>query len=246
MTEWDGRRPNDDELAADYARYRRIHPGVLTALIETGRVTKLTRVLEVGCGTGNYLRAMGAAAGCAAVGLDPSPAMIRAARARPIGGDLVRCRAEALPVADRSCDLIFSVDVIHHVGDRGAYFREAWRALREGGRICTATDSEEDIARRRPLTSHFPETVPLERARYPTIATLKAELTDAGFRRVWTEHVELVYALTDLEPYRSRAFSSLHLIDGEAWARGLARLAEDLRAGPIAALSLYTLVWGER
>src|SRR3712207_7697189 len=39
-------------------------------------------------------------------------------------------RAEGLPVPDASFDLVYSVDVIHHVGDRPAAFREAARVLR--------------------------------------------------------------------------------------------------------------------
>jgi hypothetical protein len=68
----------------------------------------------------------------------------------------------------------------------------------------------------------------------------------AGFSPVTTEHVELPYDLTDLQPYRDRAFSSLHLISTDAHARGLAHLETDLAAGPIPALSLYTLLWGTK
>jgi ubiquinone/menaquinone biosynthesis C-methylase UbiE len=233
-----------DQLAGAYARHRGVHPGVFQRLIERGEVTTLSRVLEVGCGTGNYLTAIQSVTGCSAVGVDPSEGMLATARQQASMLTWLQGSGERLPLDDASVDLLFTVDVIHHIGDRAAFFREAGRVLRPGGRLCTATDSEEDIHRRRPLSSHFPETVEYELARYPRIATLQAEMTAAGFAQIDTERVERTYDLTDAQPYRDRAFSSLHLIPAEALERGLARLEADLTAGPVPALSLYTLIWG--
>jgi len=233
-----------DDLSTAYARNRRIHPGVLHLLVETGRVADASRVLEVGCGTGNYSIALAEATGCQTAGVDPSAEMLAAARLRTQAIDFCQGRAEALPFSSHGFDLIFSVDVIHHLMDRAAFFREAFRLLRPGGRLCTVTDSAEDIRRRRPLSSHFPETVPVELARYPSVETLRAEMAEAGFAAIWTGTTEQPYPLTDSQGYRERAYSSLHLIPDEAFQRGIARMEQELGTGPIAALSLYTLVWG--
>lgn len=231
-----------DQLAADYSRHRAVHPGVLAALVAA--VPAGGRVLEVGCGTANYLAAVQAATGCAAFGLEPSAAMLARAAEKQAPLDLRQGRAETLPYDDGTFDLVCSVDVIHHVGDRDAYFAEARRVLRPGGRVVTVTDSAEDIARRVPLSSHFPETVDHELRRYPAIPTLRAEMAAAGLAGIGETTTELDYDLTDSTPYRDRAFSSLHLVDEDAWRRGLARLDADLAAGPLRAVSLYTLVWG--
>ncbi|MER3438994.1 MAG: hypothetical protein C4346_16180 [Chloroflexota bacterium] len=50
-------------------------------------------------------------------------------------------RAEVLPFKAQSFDLVFSVDVVHHISDRLAAFREARRVLRPRGWCCTVTDS---------------------------------------------------------------------------------------------------------
>jgi SAM-dependent methyltransferase len=235
-----------DDLAADYSRHRGVHPGVLANLIATGRLNASSAVLEVGCGTGNYLVALHDRLGCRCVGIDPSAQMLAAARTRTDQITFIQGRAESLDVPDVSFDLVYSVDVIHHVADRPAYFREAFRVLKSGGRLCTATDSEDDIRRRIPLSSHFPETVPVELRRYPRIATLRTEMATAGFAAIHGEHTELAYDLTDPQPYRDRAFSSLHLIPADAVARGVSRLEADLVRGPIPALSLYTLLWSAK
>lgn len=234
-----------DALAAAYARNRRIHPGVLRLLTKTGKIDPGSAVLEVGCGTGNYSIALREATGCRVSGVEPSAEMLAAARSRGQGLDFRQGRAEVLPWPDRCFDLVFSVDVIHHVTDRAAFFREAARILRPGGRLCTVTDSPEDIRRRRPLSSHFPESVAIELARYPSVEVLLAEMAAAGFGSIWTETTELPYPLTDMQSYRERAYSALHLIPDDAFQRGVEQMEREMDAGPIAALSLYTLVWGE-
>lgn len=235
-----------DRLAPEYARHRGVHSGLLERLLTVPGLTAAHRPIEVGCGTGNYILALREQAGCAIIGVDPSAAMLARSRGRSADATVVQSRAESLPLAAGSADLIFSVDVIHHVVDRAAWFSEAARVLRPGGWLCTATDSADDIRRRQPLSSYFPETVPVELARYPAIETLRQEMAEAGFERIEEEQVERTYPLTDFTPYRERAFSSLHLISDDALERGLARMETDLRQGPLAAVSLYTLLWGRR
>ena len=233
-----------DALAADYARHRRVHPEVLKNLLLVGEIGASSRVLEVGCGTGNYTVALQGAVGCTCWGIDPSEEMLALAR-RSGGGILFRAgMAERLEFDPESFDLVFSVDVIHHVADRAAYLREACRVLRRGGKLCTVTDSEEIICRRQPLTTHFPETVEPELQRYPRVGELKTLMAEAGFGAVEDAVVEFAYVLSDIQAYRDKAFSSLHLISDRAFRAGIARMERDLRDGPIPCVSRYLLLWG--
>lgn len=238
---------NYDHLAADYARHRRTHPEVLKRLLEDGRLAPASRILEVGCGTGNYLAALEEAAGCECWGLDPSMEMLDKARARLSRGRVQEGRAEAISFGGELFDLVFSVDVIHHVEDRQAHYREAFRILKPGGLLCTVTDSEDIIRHREPLATHFPETVAVELERYPRIQDLRAMMVSAGFTAIREETVAFRHVLTDIQRYRDKAFSSLHLIGQAAFERGIGRLEADLREkGSVPWWSRYLLLWGTR
>ena len=237
---------NYDLLAADYAANRRVHPAILAKLLEAVATSHAETVAEIGCGTGNYAAAVQEApspAGAHVLGIEPSYGMLSYARARGIS--VCQGQAEAIPLATAAVDLLFSVDVVHHMRAVPKYFAEARRVLRPCGRFCTATDSERILATRHPLATYWPETIASEMERYHPVPRLMQWLESAGFQGVCEEEVEFSYLLHDAEPYRSRAYSTLQRIGDEAWRRGLARLEADLACGPVPCTSRYTLVWGE-
>jgi SAM-dependent methyltransferase len=159
---------------------------------------------------------------------------------------LVPARPARLEFPERFFHLVFSVDVIHHVGDRAAYYVEAFRVLEAGGQVCTVTDSERIIRGRRPMAVYFPETIDVEVRRYPRIADLREEMRRAGFAGISEEMAEFACDLTDAQAYREKAFSALHLIPEEAFRMGLTRMEQDLRAGPIPCVLGYLLLWGAK
>lgn len=237
---------NYNQLAADYARHRRVHPGVMESLYQNGHIDTASHILEVGCGTGNYITTLAQLAACRCWGIDPSDGMLEQARQQTSPVDFRNGQAERLDFPDRFFDLIFSVDVIHHLTDRAAFYREAYRALKPGGRLCTVTDSAQIIRRRRPLSLYFRETVAVELNRYPRISTLRDLMQRAGQFDITEDIVEYSYDLTDIEPYRNKAFSTLHLIPEAAFRRGLAWMERDLQQGSIQGLSCYLLLWGTK
>jgi SAM-dependent methyltransferase len=211
-----------------------------------GAVGSGTDVVEVGCGTGNYILALAEATQCRGWGVDPDPAMLRIARKRTGLVTFAEGKAEALGVPAAAFDLVFSVDVIHNVQDLDASFREAARALRAQGRVSTVTDSEAVIRSRVPLTVYFPETAEVDLRRYPSIADIRQSMASTGFGDLDEQTVESPYELRTAAPYREKVFSCLRLISDDAFRRGLRRMEQDLAKGPIPCLSKYTLVWGTK
>jgi ubiquinone/menaquinone biosynthesis C-methylase UbiE len=237
----------DEATALSYAHWRSLHPQLLDTLIVKGRVRADSCVLELGCGTGNYLRAVCERTGCTGWGLDPSEAMLAQARTgTPNRFRWICAPAEHTGLADAQSDLAFCVDVVHHVANRAHAFKEAWRILRPGGALCVGTDSEHIIRSRQPLSTYWPETIEAELARYPSIATLQTELRQGGF--IWLAQSGVVSHgwLTDPGPYQAKVFSCLQALPEEAYQRGLARLEADLAKGPVPFISRYLLLWARK
>ena len=233
-------------LAQEYARHRKVHPEVLRDLLQESGIDAQSRVLEVGCGTGNYILALESAVGCPCWGIDPSQEMLAEATERPGRVHFQVGRAEQLEFSTGFFDLVFSVDVIHHLEDIARYFQEASRVLKAGGCVCTVADSEWIIRHREPLAVYFPESVDVDLQRYPRMNDLRAVMQEAGFGGIVEHTAEFPYELRDVQAYRDRAFSSLFLIGEEAWRRGLERMERDLESGPIRCVSRYALLWGTR
>ena len=152
--------------------------------------------------------------------------------------------AQRLDFPPDSFDLVFSVDVIHHLSDRLGFLREAYRVLKAGGEVCTVTDSEWIIRHRQPLAVYFPETVEVDLGRYPRMAELRGLMEEVGFVEITEEVVEFSCELTDVQAYRDKAFSSLHLISQEGLRQGIQGMERDLDSDPISCVSRYVLVRG--
>lgn len=127
-----------------YVGWRRSELGALTERLEQDLILKLAepisgrRILDVGCGDGVLTVALGHR-GAFVVGLDTSSSMLNAAQVRAARDHtelaLCRGRAEFLPFADASFDLVVAVTILCFVQDAGYVFAEIHRVLRPGGRL---------------------------------------------------------------------------------------------------------------
>lgn len=102
-------------------------------------------VLDLGCGGGldAFLAANIVGANGTVIGLDMTPEMVETARENGLKGGYrnVEFRLgeiEHIPIDDNSVDVVISNCVMNHCQDKVKAFREVFRVLRPGGRICIA------------------------------------------------------------------------------------------------------------
>lgn len=104
---------------------------------ELADIAATDHVVDVSCGPGNAAREA-ARRGATVTAVDPAPVMLGIARRLtrdhpPLRGD--RGVAEALPVADGTATVVWSIATVHHWSDLEAGLNEALRVLQPGGRL---------------------------------------------------------------------------------------------------------------
>ena len=145
---WDeGERPGADGADRHEATDRLVRELVAYAGVPAG-----AHVLDVGCGIGGPALYLAGPLGCTVVGVTLSAAQAaRAAEKAQAAGLAERARFHQLDAlstgfADESFDVIWAVESLMHIADRPAFFAEAMRLLRPGGRLAIATWSVRDGA----------------------------------------------------------------------------------------------------
>src|SRR5580698_1310810 len=131
-----------NDTAADYDRVERMmglgsgrwyrHRALLRAGLRAGM-----RVVDVGTGTGLVAREAAAIVGDPTLitGVDPSPGMIGSAKVPP-GVQLLTGSAESIPLAREAADFLSMGYALRHLSDLLIAFREFYRVLKPGGRLC--------------------------------------------------------------------------------------------------------------
>jgi SAM-dependent methyltransferase len=93
------------------------------------------RVLDLGCGAGRFVRALGEA-GAEPVGVEIAQAALDRARRNAPGADLRLLEPGGeLPLEHRSVDAVWCSEVLEHVADVAGLLVEVRRVLRPGGRL---------------------------------------------------------------------------------------------------------------
>jgi SAM-dependent methyltransferase len=113
------------------------------AVAEASRIGPGSRVLDVGCGAGDFLGYLDRL-GAQPAGIDPAPGMVELARARVPGADVRPGSAERLPWPDGSFDLVAAFNALQFAGDLPAALAELVRVAVPGGSVAVVNWAEAD------------------------------------------------------------------------------------------------------
>lgn len=142
--------PGNSEFYADLqnqvARYYPTDSPSFFHALDLARRTGAGEVMDLGCGAGAFLD-HARSAGLKTYGLDLNTQAVAAVRAR--GHDVMNCTAEGFAATspERRFPLVTSFEVMEHVPDPAAFFRDAARLVAPGGHLALAVPNGEGIYR---------------------------------------------------------------------------------------------------
>jgi ubiquinone/menaquinone biosynthesis C-methylase UbiE len=230
------RRADYEAIAANYDRRydQNDYAGVEEAV--AGFVMALAGpVLEVGCGTGHWLRSL-AAKGVRATGIDAAANMLARARLHDAGAALVRGTAEHLPFTGEGFAGVLCVNALHHFPDKPAFMREARRVLRRGGRFMTIGLDPHTGVDRWCIYDYFEPAFAIDLRRYPAAGTIRAWMRDVGLadgvtREIQHRPVQMPARRAIEEGRLQKTWTSqLGVLTDEEYERGLARIRADIES----------------
>jgi SAM-dependent methyltransferase len=235
-----------DEASGSYDNTRGIDEAVIEAMERRGALAPAARVLDFGCGTGNYLRAISRRFGCGLCGLEPSDEMRAKAIAKNPGLRIEKGDHSSLPFEDGGFDLVYMTDVIHHVPDLDLLFEGLGAKLSPGGLVCVATESWGQIDARW-YNAYFPSLAAVEKARYPDIDEIAQRAMMAGLGGAGDDTLSCpgprAVDRDFLRTVGERNYSMFRLLPEEEYEAGYAAMRSDLGRSFLSPGAGQTLVW---
>jgi ubiquinone/menaquinone biosynthesis C-methylase UbiE len=193
------------------------------------------RVLDLGCGTGNYLQAQtkyfpnDQKRSIFWFGADASEDMLAVARAKKIPAEFHSARAEELPYEDGLFDYIICRFAFHHFTEKPAALKEIARVLRIGGKFHLENMLPEE-SNDWLLYKYFPTSKKFDTERFWPISKLLKTLEELGLKPQVKKIPVPTVKLSDFHEEMSvRDVSHLNLISDEEYEKGMKKLEEDLQ-----------------
>ncbi|NEA37128.1 class I SAM-dependent methyltransferase [Streptomyces sp. SID13031] len=235
MVDYDGR------LHQVYAQGRALPADSLDTWMQTAAgfapVTRPLTVLDLGCGIGRFTPSLAETFGGPVYGVEPSAGMRQQAIEHASHPDVTYLEgsAEAIPLPDESCDLVWLFLTIHHWSDPLQGFREVNRVLRPGGTVVLRTqfgDRMPDLYWYR----YFPSARQVDATMYLPFDEVQALAARAGLiaekEPRWVDAPEVRTHRATYERLKLRAFSTFEHLAEDELDRGFAEFERDATADP--------------
>ncbi len=250
--------PIYNTIGSTYNSTRRADPYITSRMTALLQPNAHELYLDLGCGTGNYLRAM-LNQGFRFYGVDPSDTMLARARENCAGTTILQGVAEAIPFDEAFFDGAMVMFTLHHWTDQQQGIRELGRVIKPGGRLVLLSFSAEQMDQYW-LNHYFPEMIYRSGRLVPDVAGMIAMFEQAGFTAVETENYFIREDLEDhflySNKYRPEQYLNPEVRAGissfaafstpDEVEQGLQRLEADIRSGAITEIiQLYENTLGD-
>ncbi len=246
ITLWGIMTQIDYGIAAETYDHTRTHSdAVIDRFRSVVRLNESVSVLDFGCGTGNYLARIQERFACQCNGVEPSEAMRIRAQMKSDNFTIKKGDHGAIPFPAEKFDFCYMTDVIHHVPDLVAMFRELLRVLKPAGKLCIVTEAHSQIEGRF-YNRYFPSLAQNEKQRYPDISEIIDRAKESGFKLMSVETISSPARTVSGEFLRNvseKNWSMFRLLNDSEFATGLAKLTLDQGCSFSSPDAGETLLW---
>lgn len=174
-----------DNIGTGYNITRHADPYIADRLYNLLYPSKDGLYLDIGCGTGNYLKTL-TAKGLTLYGIDPSETMLISARAANPYTTFLNATAESIPLSDNFFNGAIAVLTIHHWQDIPNGLTGLARVLKPASKAVFFSFTPQQM-RGYWLYHYFPQMIERCMAGIPTLNDMCNHLSTAGFHTIETE-----------------------------------------------------------
>lgn len=240
--------PVYNHIGRDYNTTRRADKFITDKIYNLLAPEKDKLYIDIGCGTGNYLKAL-SERGVNFIGIDPSEIMLERARSTNPDIQFICSKAEYITLPDNSFDGGMALFTLHHWDNIQEGIDQIYRVVKPAGRFIFFSFTPEQLNQYW-LHYYFPEMIKVSGEVIPTEEEMRKILNNAGFKTVETEKYFIHDGLTDmflyankrnpaayLDPKVRAGASSFRIYSiAEEVESGLVKLEEDINSGKINAV----------
>lgn len=224
---------NYDLVSKVYDKVRIGDPIIIDKIINRCIINKDTKILDIGCGTGNNTVLIENVTNADIYGIDQSVGMVSKAKGKSSNVEWIIDDAVTLSsISDQEFNIVFMVDVIHHIRDINTMFKNIYRILKKNGKIFIFTDSHEHIKNNRLTSKYFPKTIENELQRYQSTKNIVSSLKSNFFDEIHWE--DICYPLQEspgeklIKLAKVKGYSMFHLISQKDIDAGIKKLEHDM------------------
>ena len=164
--------------------------GIKSALVKLRNIYNPKTVLEVGCGTGRWLREFDSCK-TKILGLDYSKGMLKEASSMQ-NVILIRGDANNLPIQKNLFDMIYCVNAIHHFNDGLQFVSESEKYLSNNGFLCIIGLDHHEEPIDWYIYDYFEGTYEFDKKRFPLFSDITQTMKSCGFININAKIIDAV------------------------------------------------------
>lgn len=218
-------------------RYEADEMNPISEYLQKSSVGITGNVLELGCGTGHWLRNFDRSK-YKLFGLDLSIGMLKIARRKIPDLNIINSDAIKTPFKPNQFDLLYCVNMVHFIKNKHELIRTAKYLLKPKGKIILVGLELHDETYSWYITKYFPNIYNNDKKRFPSFASIKKYFVSEGFcelkqSTIYTLNKKFIGAQVLDDPFLDKNQSSqLASLSDTDYKNGIERIKDDITQNP--------------